>query len=122
MTGNSLFDFLDLFPSSGWCTTLGIISFEIGETYPLITIWGEPQVGSISVKDSTAADDSYFLIIDVNIDEGYTLERTNLYVGTSDGFFNNFLDGCPNYTSWPYVVEEVSNNHTFVIPFDEIDD
>ena len=109
--------------STGWCSILGINYLNIGDIYALNSYLG-PQIGNISVSDSTATDGSYYLIIKVNLNEGSTLTLTKsyLYVGSRDGFDSYHQGDCPSYWMWPFSVEEQSNSHTFIIPYNEIND
>jgi len=110
----------ELISSTDWCYFLGINYFTIGDIYALNRAPGT-QVGDISVSDSTASDGSYYLIIDVNVNEGstFTLSKSHLFVGTRD-LFDSIGRDCPAYWAWPYMISEESDNHTFIIPYGSI--
>ncbi|MEA1898615.1 MAG: hypothetical protein U9N53_13225 [Bacteroidota bacterium] len=111
----------ELISSSDWCYFLGIRYFSIGDIYPFISS-PNTEVGNISVTDSTAIDGTYYLTIDVNVNEGSLITKSHLFVGTRANVFGSNGGDCPNYQNWPYMIFEKSDNHHFIIPYDEIND
>lgn len=83
-----------------WCMYLGVnrypalTSFDIHESY-----FPSRILGNITITENST---SYLVTVDLN--EGLTLDKTYVYLGTLEGLYNTVPEGedCPEYETWNF--------------------
>jgi hypothetical protein len=102
------------FDTGNWCDDLGI------NYYPGTSGFGlQDDVGYVTVEEDESMD---ALVITVDLNDGLTLNKTYLFVGTLSDFLAVELSNlnCPIYEGWPYDDQSNQNTHIFIIPFDDL--
>lgn len=103
---------------SDWCYYLGTNIYSGPDTYSFES-YAAFMVNSGHIEVS---DDGSQLFVDVyaNIDDGYKLARTYVYVGNMAGLQTYVVGGCPNYTNFPDKILTLGNVHSFIFPLSTI--
>lgn len=99
--------------SHGWCYWLGYNIYNKGDgvTTYLLQSPDFPTPGDLGKVEVT--DDGTSLFVTVYAENGYTIRRSYLYVGTMEGLQNTVYGMCPDYVLFPYKIEQTATVHAF---------
>ncbi len=103
--------------SYDWCGQLGINYYPATSTFSLNSKSVLENVGSVTLSEAYPSG-IHSLIVTITYKDGYTVDKSYLYVGTEEELKASVLtSGCPDYTTWRFQDEpDNSNVQVFIIP------
>jgi len=98
-----------------WCSQLGVNYYPSTSTFNLLSPFSLINVGTVTLQDAYI-DGVHSLIVTLTYLEGYTVDKTYLYIGSEEDLKASILStGCPDYTSWMFKDEPNNSNVQIII-------
>jgi len=103
--------------SYDWCSQLGVNYYPTTSSFTLLSKTALANVGSVALTEAYP-DGVHSLIVTITYLEGYTVDKSYLFVGSEEELEATVLaSGCPDYTSWMFQDEpDNSNVQVIIIP------
>lgn len=107
-------------PWCNWTNWLGINTYQKGDSYELRSYYFDkdwqgntvPAAGSVNVTD----DGTNLEVTVTSSSETLKLANTYLYVGSAENITAYYINGCPDYSNFPYQRHVEAQTHIFSIP------